>query len=329
MCYPKILCVGEMLFDCLADQLGKELNEVNSWTAYPGGAPANVASALVKLGISAAFIGCIGNDNTGDKLINVLEEIGVNTIGIQRHPTAPTRKVYVTRSLTGDREFAGFGNVKTEEFADTKLEAKQLEKSLFIQANYLVIGTLLLAYPQSNQAIFKAIELAKKHNLTILIDVNWRPVFWQNIKIAKRLIIEFLKKADFIKLSQEEAIWLFNTEDPKKIAQQFSTIKGVLVTLAEKGCHYYLGKNKGTVETFSVNVIDTTGAGDSFVAGFLSQCCLHQERILTDPQVAKQSIIYSNTVGTLTTTKLGAIAAQPMKKTVEMWLNIEKINYKL
>ncbi|MGK7939668.1 MAG: carbohydrate kinase [Crocosphaera sp.] len=324
--YPQILCVGEILFDCLADQLGQDLNEVTSWTAYPGGAPANVASALIKLGISAAFIGCIGKDNTGDELVNILETIGVNTTGIQRHPTAPTRKVYVTRSLTGERYFAGFGHLKTDEFADTKLEAEQLEESLFAQAKYLVIGTLELAYHKSKQAIFKAIELAEKYNLTILVDVNWRPVFWQNVEQAQPLIRKVLKQADFIKLSQEEANWLFNTEEPQEIAQNFTKIKGILVTLGEKGCHYYLGKNQGMVETFSVNVIDTTGAGDSFVAGFLSQCCLHQEAILNDPEIARQAIIYSNAVGALTTTKPGAIAAQPNKKKVEMWLKNNQKN---
>ena len=100
---PKILCIGEILFDCLADQLGKELNEVTSWIAYPGGAPANVACGLIKLGISAAFIGCVGKDKPGDELVKILDKIGVNSTGIQRHTNAPTRQVYVTRSLTGER----------------------------------------------------------------------------------------------------------------------------------------------------------------------------------------------------------------------------------
>ena len=317
---PKILCIGEILFACLADQLGKELNEVTSWIAYPGGAPANVACGLIKLGISAAFIGCVGKDKPGDELVKILDKIGVNSTGIQRHTNAPTRQVYVTRSLTGERQFAGFGQIKTEDFADTRLNSQQLTSSLFTQAKYLVMGTLELAYTQSQQAIFKAIQLAKKYQLHILIDVNWRPVFWQNIETAKPLIIQVLQAADFIKCSEEEAHWLFNTEDPQEIAQQFPKIKGILVTLGEKGCHYYLGKNQGIVAGFSVKVMDTTGAGDSFVAGFLSQCCYYEEEILNNAARAKQTIIYSNAVGALTTTKPGAIAAQPSKEEVEIWL---------
>lgn len=317
---PQVICMGEILFDCLADQLGKELNEVTSWTAYPGGAPANVACGLIKLGINAAFIGCIGDDKRGNELINLLEKIGVNTTGIQCHPTAPTRQVYVTRSEKGEREFAGFGNINTEDFADTQLNAEQLEESLFIEAKYLVIGTLELAYPKSKKAVFKAIELAKKNQMKILVDVNWRPVFWLDLEEAKPLILKVLNEADLIKCSQEEASWLFATENPKKIAENFPKVQGILVTLGKKGCNYYLGKNRGTVEGFKVQVIDTTGAGDSFVAGFLAQCCHYQEKILSDPRIGKQAILYSNAVGALTTTKPGAIAAQPNKETVEMWL---------
>ncbi len=317
---PHILCLGEILWDYLADQLGQKLDKVTSWTAYPGGAPANVACALMKLGTSAAFIGCIGQDKPGDELVSLLEQTGVNITGIQRHSTAPTRKVYVTRSLTGERHFAGFGNIETDKFADTQLEANQLEESLFINAKYLVIGTLELAYPTSKQAIEKAIKIAKRYQINIVVDVNWRPVFWGNVEAAKPLIMEVLKQADFIKCSQEEAQWLFNTEEPQKIAQQFSNIKGVIVTLGEKGCHYCLGKNQGKVKAYSVNVLDTTGAGDSFVAGFLHQCCLNQEQILSDPETARQAIVYSNAVGALTTTKPGAIAAQPTKEEVEFLL---------
>jgi fructokinase len=111
---PRVLCLGEILFDCLADQLGRSLEDVESWTPYPGGAPANVACALVKLGTSAGFVGCVGEDEPGNQLVQLLQDIGVDSTGIQRHPTAPTRQVYVVRSEKGDREFAGFGDLDTD-----------------------------------------------------------------------------------------------------------------------------------------------------------------------------------------------------------------------
>ncbi|MEM9509135.1 MAG: PfkB family carbohydrate kinase, partial [Cyanobacteria bacterium P01_E01_bin.35] len=90
----KVICLGEILFDCLADELGKSVSEITSWTDYPGGAPANVACALTKLGTPAAFIGCVGRDRPGKELVSLLDSIGVDTSGVQYHEQHPTRKVY-------------------------------------------------------------------------------------------------------------------------------------------------------------------------------------------------------------------------------------------
>lgn len=134
MSSSRVICLGEILWDMLANQPDLPIEQVISWTPYPGGVPANVACGLTKLGTPAAFIGCIGEDTIGNELISILEAIGVNTIGIQRHPTAPTRKVYVTRTEKGERHFAGFGETKTDNFADAYLDGKQLPESLFINA---------------------------------------------------------------------------------------------------------------------------------------------------------------------------------------------------
>ena len=318
---PQVLCLGEILFDCLADQLGKELADVTSWTAYPGGAPANVACALSKLGTPAAFIGCLGEDEQGHELVALLADLGVDLRGIQRHGTAPTRQVYVTRSLTGERHFAGFGNIETDKFADTRLLAEHLPSSLFVDAKYLVMGTLELAYPTSRQAIEKALELAKHYQVEILVDINWRPVFWQDLEGSQPLIKQVLNRVDLIKCSDEEALWLFETDNPQQITEQFPNVKGVLVTAGDKGCDYCLGDHRSHIKPLSVNVVDTTGAGDSFVAGFVHQCCLIGDRLFSDPEKAKQAVSYANAVGTLTTTKPGAIAAQPTAEEVESFLS--------
>ena len=151
MVVPRVLCLGEILLDYLADQIDLDSDRVTSWTPYPGGAPANVACALVKLGTAAAFIGCIGQDQAGEQLLRLLETIGVNTVGVQRHPTAATRQVYITRSADGERFFAGFGGLAADKFADTHLKADELPEPLFASADYLVLGTLELAYPDSRQ----------------------------------------------------------------------------------------------------------------------------------------------------------------------------------
>jgi fructokinase len=320
MVSPRILCLGEILFDFLADQLGLSYGQVKSWTPYPGGAPANVATALVKLGTPSGFIGCVGQDDIGDLLVKLLQDLGVDISGVQRHPSAHTRGVYVTRSQTGDRTFAGFGETPTNEFADTRLQANQLPPKLFETADFLVLGTLGLAYPDSHAAITQALDFAAHYGTKVVLDINWRPVFWQNPAIAPQTIQEIVHRADLIKLTDEEADWLFGTTDPSAIAQRLNISSGVIVTAGEKGCAYCLKGNTGQLPAFSMPVLDTTGAGDGFLAGFLHQCCQRGLPSLADPTTTLEMITYASAVGGLTTIKAGAIASQPTAAEVDEFL---------
>lgn len=317
MTNSRVLCLGEILFDCLADQLGQPLDLVESWTPYPGGAPANVACGLVKLGISAGFIGCVGEDKPGNQLIEVLRRAGVDRSGVQRHDDLPTRQVYVLRSQSGDREFAGFGDRPTTEFADTRLQADRLPEPLFQDADFLVLGTLELAYPDSQAAIERAIALAERHYVKILLDINWRPMFWPDPDVADDRIRSIVNRVDYLKLSDDEAEWLFDTADAGAIKHRLSDVDGVLVTAGSQGAGYCLGDNEGKLPAYAVNAVDTTGSGDGFVAGFLHQLCQHGIQGLEEPEFARQTVIYASAVGALTATKPGAIAAQPTAAEVE------------
>ena len=316
----RVLCLGEILFDLLADQLGRSLENVESWTPYPGGAPANVACALVKLGTPAGFIGCVGQDEAGDTLVKLLQEVGVDSTGVQRHPTAPTRKVYVVRSEKGEREFAGFGELDTSKFADAFLQASKLSERLFEEADFLVLGTLELAYPQTREAIQKALHFAEQYDVKVLVDINWRPMFWSDPSEAKPLVQEILPKVDFLKIAKEEAELFFGTTDAGAIAHRLGSIEGVLVTDGDKGCAYCLSDHEDKVSAFSVDTKDTTGAGDAFVAGFVHQLCQHGMKSIADAESAKNVVRYASAVGALTTLKPGAIAAQPTAQEVEAFL---------
>jgi fructokinase len=318
--HPRVICLGEILFDCLADQLDRPLEQVESWTAYPGGAPANVACALVKLGTSAAFIGCVGQDKPGDELVELLESVGVDITGIQRHPSAPTRQIYVVRSKTGDRQFAGFGQRQPNEFADAYLQADALPTELFLKAEFLVIGTLELAYPQTRAAVFRALKLAEQYDLKVVVDVNWRPMFWSNESEAPPLIKQLWQYTDFVKFASEEAQWLLGTTDAGAIAGRLNSVEGVLVSNGDAYVSYCLSNNEGKVAPFKVQVEDTTGAGDAFLAGFIHQLSQRGIGSLSDPAIAKEVVAYACAVGGLTTTKPGAIAAQPTAAEVEAFL---------
>ncbi len=324
---PQVICLGEVLWDWLADQAGKSLEQVESWTAYPGGAPANVACGLVKLGTPAAFIGCVGQDWDGQSLLQLLTSVGVNVAGVQCRDTTPTRAVYVVRSQLGDRQFAGFRGGGTTDFADAYLQAAMIPESLFTTAKFLVLGTLELAYTDSRAAIYRALALARVHQVKIVMDVNWRPMFWPDPNAAQARITSLLPTVNILKLTDEEAMWLLQTQDPGAIAQQYPNLEAVLITAGEQGCRYWLGGHQGQLPAFQVDVEDTTGAGDGFLAGFLHQLLQRGMENFTDAETVQELIRYASAVGALTTMRAGAIAAQPTAAEVQAFLYLQQQFY--
>jgi fructokinase len=312
---PRVICIGEILWDCLADGQG--------WTDYPGGAPANVACGLSKLGIPTAFIGCIGGDDQGEKLVEILRSHAVNTAGIQRALKATTRQVEVTQTAEGDRRFVGFKGTATD-FADTHLQPQFLPADLFPPAEFLVLGTLGFAAPETRRALERSLELADRHYLKILLDINWRPVFWSDPEAAKPLILDLIARVDFLKLSVEEAMWLFNEANAKTIALAHD-LEAVLITHGAKGCTYFVCENEGNLPGFAVEVEDTTGAGDAFVAGFLAKVCQYGLPALRHPDIAREIVNYANAVGAIVTTDRGAIAPQPTAQEVEAFFYLNQI----
>jgi fructokinase len=310
-----IICLGEVLFDLLANQSGVSSDRVTDWTALPGGAPANVACAVVKMGDRSRFIGCVGNDQAGIKLADKLSSEGVDIAGIQRHPTAPTRQVQVLRTVDGDRIFGGFGNTPTDQFADAQLS--EVPGALFQDADFLLVGTLALAYPHSAASTWKAVDFAQKNGVKIMVDVNWRPTFWTSVDIAIPQIKQLLILADYVKFAREEAELIYGQTAPASLCQYLPTAAGIFVTDGGNICEYWLDGATGQQPAFAVNAVDTTGAGDSFVAGILHQ-------LGAGTKSAAEIVRYAAAAGALTTQKAGAIDAQPTNAEILEFLELNR-----
>mmetsp|Transcript_18970 Transcript_18970/g.29218 ORF Transcript_18970/g.29218 Transcript_18970/m.29218 type:complete len:337 (+) Transcript_18970:136-1146(+) len=326
--------------------------ERHSWTAFPGGAPANVASACCKLGTTSAFIGCLGSDEDGEELTSLLQNIGVDVSLVQRlTPTDtvqyPTRRVMVTRSLEGDREFGGFyGGRAASAFSDCQLDATHLVSAdnhkdlqhMMEGSKWIVCSTLSLAFDQSANAVQQFVKEGLAADTRLCVDVNWRPVFWPegSESRAREEILRLARQAHIVKLTDEEAEWLLGIpaeealSNPKRIHDEsFPDARGVLVTAGEKGASYSLLGYTGQVEPFHVQVLETTGAGDAFTAGLLhgllslgfDMDSFQDEVSLEDqPVIIDQLVRFAAAAGALTCTNEGAIAAQPTFAQVESFL---------
>lgn len=343
---PVVVCVGEALFDCIATGRGvsvAEMTENLSFEAFAGGATANVAAAVAKLEVPSAWIGCLGADSDGEEMKKILSSAGVNLDLIQETADQPTRRVMVTRNKdTGDREFGDFWQSRAaNEFADCCLDESQLfpeVEDVLKYSQWIVCGTLGLAYPGSSAAMNRLVESTKDlSNTKLLVDVNWRPVFWKDSPYseseAREIILEFIQDADVLKMTDEEVEWLLGIsaeealENPGPVHKKFPNAKAVLVTAGEKGASFSMAGCTGFIPVMPVDVVETTGAGDAFTAGFLHQIItqgvdLDQlEESKPDETVCEQIVSFASAVGGLTCTGNGAIPAQPLLRDVESFLS--------
>ncbi|KKI98998.1 carbohydrate kinase family protein [Prochlorothrix hollandica] len=318
MANPQVLCCGEILWDRIAHEPVATVAEVQTWSSYPGGAPANVACALAKLDTTAAFLGCVGQDQAGIQLVEVLQKAGVDTRGVQHHPSAPTRQVDVLRNAQGDRRFAGFGDRDTTQFADAFHSLDSLDPDLFKDADFLVVGTLGLATETTGATLRSAYDLAQTHRVAVVLDVNWRPMFWPDPSLAPAQVLALLPQVTVLKVAAEEGDLLFNTRDPQAIAQSVPQLRAVLVTDGDRGCHYWIEGHQGFMPAFAMEVVDTTGAGDGFVAGFVHQ--LASQGFPSSDDQAAAMVRFASAVGALCTIQPGAIASQPQVAQVAQFL---------
>ena len=317
---PRVICLGEGLIDRIFHRFDEDHAGEPFWQDFPGGAPANVATGLVKLGTSAGFVGCVGKDSAGSHLLDTLVAAGVNCSQTQRHPSAPTRLVLVQRDRRGERHFVGFGQPQVDGYADTFLQSNQLNSAWFQPGSVLVMGTLGLAYPTTHATMKQALAWAQANQMKTAIDINWRPNFWPVPAVAAKHIQLFIAQADLVKMSNQEAQWLFQTEDTRQILSKLPMATAVVVTAGADGCRYATSEIHGTMGAFPVNCEDSTGAGDAFLSGLLHYLCEEGFESLHNASKFRQAIRYASAAGALTALRAGAMAVQPQAKEISAFL---------
>jgi fructokinase len=247
---------------------------------------------------------------------------------VQRDPQRPTRIVLVHRDAQGERSFGGFAGDRGAGFADQALDAAALATALpplLPGARWLQIGTIPMASPASAAALQAAIALAEQAGVAVALDVNWRPTFWDPAAspdaapsaVAAAAIRPLLERAALIKLAAEEAQGLFASSDPALIQAALPQKPAVVVTDGAAQVAWCFGASCGVMPAFSVPVVDSTGAGDAFLAGLLHQVCDQPELLGSGAEVA---IRFASACGALVCGGAGAIDPQPTLEQVQRFL---------
>ncbi len=328
----KVITMGEAVIDRLGP-IGGDPSVDSPITDCLGGAPANVACALSRLGVDVSFIGSVGSDIFGKNFKNLFIKRGINIAGLQEDNLRPTRVVLVRRDADGERFFEGFDGDKGLGFADQAISPAKVMKNwplLIDQAKWLVVGTIPLSSEISSNAFFWCIENALNAGIKIALDLNWRPTFWPN-KVSttdgpsfneKNQIISILKKVSLIKLAKEEADCFFDTSDPIVISSFLPNKPSVIVTDGSNPISWLLNNQRGESYAISQNsVVDTTGAGDAFTAGLIYKL-LPVDLDHISKQKAEEIIQFAIACGAYTCQGVGAIDAQPFLEDINQLLSV-------
>ncbi len=306
-----IISLGEALIDFIP------MDSSNSnYIKSPGGAPANVAVGVARLGAKARFLGKVGKDVLGHFLKDTLDQYGVITDDLYVTESHRTGLVFVTLAEDGERSFDFYINPSADRF----LEESDIREDIFSSNKILHFGSISLISEPAKSATKKAVSLAKQNDMIVSYDPNLRLGLWENEDIARTTITSMLKEADVLKISEEELEFITGE---KNIDPGIEKLKGykiplILVTLGSEGSFIYLNGEKAHVAPMKVNAIDTTGAGDAFVSGILYGIEQYQKpfhRLTLED--AKEIARFASVSGALAAATKGAMTALPTLSEVE------------
>lgn len=298
----RVWVLGDAVVDLLPEESLRLLQ-------CPGGAPANVAVGIARLAGNSAFIGCVGGDPFGDFMRQVLNKEGVNSVYLHQLNHQRTSTVLVSLDAHGERHFT----FMVRPSADLFLTVDHLPS--FQAAEGLHLCSIALSAEPSRTAAFQAISTIKQAGGWVSFDPNLRDDLWPDKQLMMSLLDRAFRQADIIKLSLEELALLSEGQQSEAAICHFGEKYQpalLLVTQGKNGVTLWKNNQLQHFSAPEVQVVDTTGAGDAFVAGLLA--ALAQQPDPLDPDDLPAAIAQAQRCGALATTAKGAMTALPYAK---------------
>lgn len=317
-----VVSIGELLVEFVATQPNTPLADAPGFIKAPGGAPANVAVGLQRLGVSARFVGKVGDDPFGVYLRDSLAREGVDTRFLLVDRAARTTAVFVAVWDDGRKDLCFYRNPG----ADMLLAPEEIDERIFEGARCFHFGSIGFIDDPCASAQRRALEIARARGLMITYDPNYRPTLWRDAETARAVIQDSFRFCHLAKISEEE--WETATGERDLDAGIAAVLaKGVELLVISRGARGAVATNgeyRIELPAPSVPVVETTGAGDGFMAAMIARLLPERERVgslaRVDQEIVREALIVANAVGALTCTRPGAIPALPTRAEVEQFL---------
>jgi len=306
-----VLCFGEALIDFL--NTGKQQDGpliLSNYCQYPGGAPANAAVAVAKLGGEALFAGQVGSDPFGDFLELALKEYGVDTRFLARHLSAKTALAFVMLDKDGDRSFSFY----RQESADVLFSPQQVDDSWFALQPLFHFCSNTLTDEQITATTKAAVAKARSSKSLVSFDVNLRHNLWSTGSADIALVNELVFMSDVIKFSRDELEYLAQGNCDSYI--QHCLDKGVSLLVITDGEHpieFFSVQGTAIIEVPTIKAVDTTAGGDAFSGALLYALSQLSEpnNAFSSIEVLTQLIKFASNCGAHAVTLPGAFPALP------------------
>ena len=301
----KVWVLGDAVVDLLPESDGRLL-------PCPGGAPANVAVGIARLGGTSGFIGRVGDDPFGALMQRTLLTEGVDITYLKQDEWHRTSTALVDLNDQGERSFT----FMVRPSADLFLETTDLP--CWRHGEWLHLCSIALSAEPSRTSAFTAMTAIRHAGGFVSFDPNIREDLWQDEHLLRLCLRQALQLADVVKLSEEE--WRLisgktqNDRDICALAKEYE----IAMLLVTKGAEGVVVCYRGQVHHFagmSVNCVDSTGAGDAFVAGLLTG--LSSTGLSTDEREMRRIIDLAQRCGALAVTAKGAMTALPCRQELE------------
>ncbi|MDQ6779736.1 MAG: carbohydrate kinase [Candidatus Eremiobacteraeota bacterium] len=306
-----VLCVGEALVDFVAQSGLADLGASEVFARAAGGAVANVAVGVARLGGHARFAGTVSRDAFGRYLLRTLahENVGVDDTRIV---DALTTLAFVARAHNGERDFMFVRSPG----ADSQLRSDDLDEDSIVHARALHFGGVLLASEPARSTCLKAARLAREHRVMVTFDPNARRTLFDSDAHMGQLLRGGCAVADLVKLSDEDLIAM--GEDPDDAASLLNEMtRAVIITRGVHGAQWYSADGRrGSCTAPAIEAVDTTGAGDAASAAILWRL-LWTHRCALDAEALSDAVAYGCAAGALACLREGAIPALPTARELE------------